>query len=147
LSSLTTNHKGAIAQSAVVHAAVLADIGVAKPFADERYDLIFDTGDRLLRVQCKWAVRRGDVVDVRCRTCRRARAGLVHRAYAPGQVDAFAAYCAELDPCYFLPFDVVAGRMAVGLRLAPTLNHQRLGINWAHDYEFERLDWSALKGP
>jgi len=147
LSDLTTNQKGAIAETAIIHAAVRAGIGVAKPFADERYDLIFDLRDRLLRVQWKWAVLRGDVVDIRCRTCRRAREGFVHRAYAPGEVDAFAAYCSDLDRCYFLPFEVVAGRVALYLRLAPTRNNQRLGVNWAHDFDFERLDWATLRGP
>jgi hypothetical protein len=70
LSELTTNQKGAIAETAIVHAAVLVGIGVAKPLADERYDLSFDLRDELVRVQCKWAVRRGDVVDIRCRQTR-----------------------------------------------------------------------------
>jgi hypothetical protein len=147
LSELTTNQKGLIAETAIAHAAALAGIGVAKPFGDERYDLIFDLRYRLVRVQCKWAGLRGHVVDVRCRTCRRGRGGLIHRGYAPGEVDAFAAYCRALDRCFYLPFDVVAGRIAVYLRLGPTRNNQRLGVNWADDFDFERLDWSALKGP
>lgn len=66
LSELTTDQKGAIAESAVVHAAIKLGIGVYRPaFEGGRYDLIFDLGARLLRVQCKWAVRQGEVVVVR----------------------------------------------------------------------------------
>jgi hypothetical protein len=41
---LTTDQKGAIAETAIVHTAIKLGIGVAKPIADERYDLIFDFG-------------------------------------------------------------------------------------------------------
>jgi hypothetical protein len=48
---LTTNQKGAIAEAAVALAAIKAGIVVARPLSEgRRYDLIFDTGDRLLRV-------------------------------------------------------------------------------------------------
>ena len=51
---LTTDQKGAVAETAVVHAATKLGIGVYKPVSDgERYDLIFDLGAELVRVQCK----------------------------------------------------------------------------------------------
>jgi PD-(D/E)XK endonuclease len=63
---LTTDQKGAIAETATVHAAVKLGIGVYKPISEGgRYDLSFDIGSRLLRVQCKWATRCGDVIAVR----------------------------------------------------------------------------------
>ncbi len=139
---LTTDQKGAIAEASISAAAIKLGIGVYKPlFEGGRYDLIFDTGN-LVRVQCKWAVRQGDVVVVRCYSCRRTRDGLVRRLYAADDVDAFAAYCAELDRCYFLPFERFDGRSQVLLRLAPTANNQAIGVNWARDYELGRLDLS-----
>ena len=60
---LTTDQKGAIAESAIVHAAIKLGVGVFKPLLDgERYDLIFDLRPRLIRVQCKWAMRNGEVI-------------------------------------------------------------------------------------
>jgi hypothetical protein len=51
---LSTDQKGAIAESAIAHAAIKLGIGVYRPLSDgERYDLIFDLGERLERVQCK----------------------------------------------------------------------------------------------
>ena len=42
----STDQKGAIAESAIVHAAIKLGIGVSKPLTDgDRYDLIFDFGD------------------------------------------------------------------------------------------------------
>jgi hypothetical protein len=88
---LTTDQKGAIAEAAIVAAAIEAGIGVARPFVDERYDLIFDLGTSLLR--CKWASRVGEVIAVRCYSARRSATGLIKRVYRPEDVDAFAIYC------------------------------------------------------
>jgi hypothetical protein len=52
----STDQKGAIAESAIVHAAIKLGLSVSKPLTDgDRYDLIFDLYPRLIRVQCKWA--------------------------------------------------------------------------------------------
>jgi PD-(D/E)XK endonuclease len=139
---LSTDQKGAIAETALIHAAAKLCIPVYAPISEgSRYDLIFDVGSKLLRVQCKWAVRLGDVVMIRCRTCRRTRAGIVHRSYTTDEIDLIAGYCAELDQCYVVPFANYFRRGAIHLRLEPTKNNQRQGILWARDFEFERLHW------
>jgi hypothetical protein len=103
---LTTDEKGSIAESEVVCASIRLGIGVWKPVrSGERCDLIFDVGGTLIRVQCKWAVRRGEVILVRCYSCRRTREGFVKHTYTRQEVDAIAAYCPDLDRCYFLPLD------------------------------------------
>jgi PD-(D/E)XK endonuclease len=100
---LTTDQKGAIAEAAIALAAIELGIGVSRPLGDERYDLVFDLGTRFLRVQCKWASREGEIVLVRSYSCRRTRDGLLRRPYSTDEIDAVAAYCAELDRCYLLP--------------------------------------------
>jgi hypothetical protein len=37
---------------------------------------------------------------------------------------------------HYLPFHVFNGQPNIQLRLAPTRNHQRTGINWAEAFEF-----------
>src|SRR3954452_11182223 len=112
-------------------------VHVYRPLAEGgRYDLILDLGGRLTRVQVKWADRNGDVVRIRCYRCRRTRDGIVKRAYNAGEIDAFAAYCLELDRCYFFPFEFLDGRTTLQLRLAPSRNNQRAGILRAEDFEF-----------
>ena len=137
---LTTDQKGAIAESAIIHEAIKLGIDVFKPLSDgERYDLIFDMHPRLLRVQCKWAVRRGEVVVVRCFSCHRRRNVMVRRRYTPEEVDAIAAYCADVNRCYLIPLDRLSSVSTVYLRLSPTRNNQRRGVVWADDFAFGRL--------
>jgi hypothetical protein len=144
---LTTDQKGAIAESAIVHAAVKLGIDVYKPLSDGgRSDLIFEVGSTLLRVQCKWAPRCGETVVIRCYSNRRAREGVRRRAYTAAEVDVIAAYCPQLDRCFFVPADRFDGHKQLMLRLSPSLNNQRTGVNWAEDFAFEaRL--RALVGP
>jgi hypothetical protein len=135
---LTTDQKGAAAETAIIHAATKLGIEVYQPVHEGgRYDLIFGLGSRLIRVQCKWASPNGDVLVVRCYSCRRAREGMRKRPYTPDEVDAIAAYSIDVDRCYFLPLSDIYRQTAIQLRLGPTANNQRLGINWATDYEFE----------
>ena len=117
---LTTDQKGAIAETAIVHSAVKLGIGVWSPHTVERSDLIFDLRDRLVRVQCKWANRYGDVIIVRCYSNTRTREGSRRGLYSATDVDAFAAYCAELDRCYFIPIQHMDGRSTLQLRLGAT---------------------------
>jgi hypothetical protein len=144
---LTTDQKGAVAELAIAHAAAALGVGVFRPLTDgERYDLIFDLRPRLLRVQCKWAARIGDVLVIRCRSCRRTREGLLHRGYTGDEIDAIAAFSAQLNRCYLISLDRFDGRSALQLRLGPARNNQQAGINWADDFGFEaRL--KALSGP
>jgi hypothetical protein len=136
LAELTTNQKGLVAETAIIHEAVKLGIVVARPLDDVPYDLILDFGTALVRVQCKWAVRKGDVVIVPTRRCRRGPEGFIHRGYELGEIDAVAAYCAELQKCYLLPLSMSVGRAAVQLRLRAPRNNQQRGINWARDFEF-----------
>jgi hypothetical protein len=136
LAMLTTNQKGFIAETAVIHECARLGVPVARPLDDQRYDLILDLGEKLLRVQCKWAARVGDVVVIRTRTCRRGREGLIHRYYGPEEIDAIAAFSPNPGRCYLLPHELSVERGAVQLRLEPTKNNQAAGIRWARDYEF-----------
>jgi len=145
---LSTDKKGAIAESAITLAAIELGIDVYRPlFEGGRYDLIFDVGSRLLRVQCKWAVRSGDVVVVRCYSSRRASEGMRVRKYTATEVDVIAAYCAAVGRCYVLLPQHFDGRRQFHLRLEPSRNNQRCGINWANDFLLESLPFAFDLGP
>jgi hypothetical protein len=133
---LTTDQKGAVAELAIARAAAELGIGVWGSYTVERYDLVFDLRPGLVRVQCKWATRRGDIIVVPCYANRRNRVGLLRTFYSSDEIDAFAAYCADTDRCYFLSLETFGGRSAIQLRLAPTKNNQQAGVNWAKDFEF-----------
>lgn len=133
---MTTNQKGSVAEVAIAAEAMKLGIGVWLPLSDhERYDLILAVGDRLVRTQCKYATRRGDVVVVPFRTARRAAEGIRRTLYTEAEIDAFAAYCPDIERCYFLPISDLAGMPSIALRLTAARNNQRARINWAKDYE------------
>lgn len=144
---LSTDQKGAIAETAIAHAAVKLGLGVSRPVNEgERYDLILDLHPRLIRLQVKWAPRHTDVVVVRCQSSRRTREGLIARKYSADDIDGLAAYCQELDRCFYLPIGLVAERRQVHLRLAPPINRQRAAILWAADFDFASVDWTTPDG-
>ena len=134
---LTTNQKGAIAETAIAHEALRLGFDVFRSYADARYDLIFDLHPRLVRVQCKWAAFQDGTVLVRLYSARRTAGGLTRRLYSSADIDAFAAYCPETGRCYSLDMERLAGRSQVILRTGSTRNNQQLGVNWASDYEFD----------
>ncbi len=138
---LSTDQKGAIAESAIVLAAAKLGIGVYLPFSDgERYDLIFDLRRSLVRVQCKWAPLQGDVVVVRAYSSRRTADGLRRRGYEADEIDAIAAYCPELDRCYYLPGARVArANLSFSFESHRAATTRQRGVNWAEDFAFERL--------
>jgi hypothetical protein len=145
---LTTNQKGAIAETAIVHAAARLGIGVSRPVHEGlRYDLVFDLGCRLLRIQCKTARLRGDVLSIPVHSARRTADGFVKRPYSWEEIDAIAAYAPELGRSYLLLIRDFNHRSYVQLRLKEARNNQRTSIHWASDYEFEALDLVAATGP
>jgi hypothetical protein len=132
-----TTLKGAIAEAAVAMEATKLGFVVLRPQTEgRRYDMVIDTGPRLLRVQCKWARRKGDVVIVDTSTRRLTPHGYVHTTYGVDEIEGVAAYCQDLDRCFYLPIEIVAGRRGFHLRLAPAANNQELAINWAAHHEF-----------
>jgi PD-(D/E)XK endonuclease len=133
---LTTNQKGALAETAIAHEAIKLGIGVYRPLGDERCDLIFDLRPRLMRVQCKWASRRGDVIVVQLYSSRRTADGLRRTYYSPTEIDAFAAYAPDTGSCYFVEFAQIGVIQALHLRLEPAKNNQSKGLRWAREFEF-----------
>ena len=133
----TSDQEGSIAETSIAAVGTRLGIDVYKPLSDgTRCDLIFDISGRLLRIQCKWAAKHGDILVIRCYRNRRTRDGLLRQYYTAEEVDAFAAYSLDLDRAYFLPFDRFSGHRQIQLRLAPSRNNQKAGINWAEDFEF-----------
>ena len=111
------------------------EITVCRPNLDARHDLIFDLGSRLLRVQCKWARLKGAVVAISCQGCYFSPGrGYVRSPYQAGEIDAVAGYCLELNECYLLPIQELAGKSQVHLRREAARNGQRAALHSASDY-------------
>jgi prevent-host-death family protein len=131
----TANQKGAVAEAKIAAAAIELGVHVLRPLSEHgRYDLIFDFGRRLLRVQCKWGNRKGDVVAVNVGGNYLSPNGYVRSTYDADEVDAIAIYCGALDECYLVPIERVEGQTTLHLRLAPAKNGQLAGLHFADEY-------------
>jgi prevent-host-death family protein len=136
---LSTNQKGGIAETAITAAAYKLDIPVLRPMVEHgRYDLAFEIGERILRVQCKWGGLHEDgaVVRVNLTSSWCTPTGYERRYYSVDEIDLLAVYCGDLDRCYLLPSTLAAGRRSIQLRVTPAKNGQRACLNHAVDFEF-----------
>lgn len=133
---VTTNDKGNVAELAIAKEAAELGLSVLAPLTEhERYDLVLGIGDRLLRVQCKWANCKGDVIAVHLASSRRGPNGYIRSNYSPAEVDAIGIYCGDLGRCFLVPIEVIAGQWTMQLRLAPPRNGQRAALHFANEYD------------
>lgn len=93
---MNSNVKGAVAEQAIVLAAVELGVPVLRPISEHgRSDLALEIGDRLWRVQCKWGRLNHDrtVVIVQLLTSRCTPRGYFRAHYTEQQIDLLAVYC------------------------------------------------------
>jgi prevent-host-death family protein len=136
---MDSNRRGAIAEMKIATAATELGLPVLQPMTEHgRYDLAFEVGGRLLRVQCKWASldEAAGVIRVSLQGSWLSPNGYVRSSYSEAEIDLVAVYCGDLDRCYLLPSALVAGRRAIYLRVSPPRNAQRACVNVASDFEF-----------
>lgn len=137
---LDNNMKGNIAEQAIILEAIKLGVPHLLPVGEHsRYDLGFDLGGRIWRVQCKWGSLSADrcVVKVHLTRNRYTANGAVRATYRENEVDFFGVYCDELRRCFLIPASLGCGRNAIWLRLTPARNNQRSCINLADDFDFE----------
>jgi PD-(D/E)XK endonuclease len=114
---LSSNRKGAIAETKIAAAATELDVPVLRPITEHaRYDLAFEIGDEILRVQCKWGAldKDGALIKVGLRSSWCTPTGYEQRQYNADEIDLVAVYCGDLDRCYLLPHELAIGRAAYG---------------------------------
>jgi PD-(D/E)XK endonuclease len=122
----STAQKGELAQLRVLQRAVEKGWIASRPTHDCRYDLVLDDGERLLRVQVKYAGRqpwdcRGVVsLDF-------TKGGRRNRTYLDNEIDAVVVYVAPADVLVWLGPEHFHHRRAIHLRYAPTLSGQKAG--------------------
>jgi hypothetical protein len=111
------------------------------PFGENtRYDLIADTGERLLRVQCKSGrLRKGAIVFKACSSyAHHPNPRIVSRSYGD-EVDCFAVFCPATAGVYLIPIDDLPNRWEATLRVDPPRNRQRAGIRQARDFQIAEV--------
>jgi hypothetical protein len=110
-------------------ALVRAGKEVLVPFGGHRrYDLAYEEGGRLIKVQCKSGRERSGAITFRTYSVGRGPA----KDYR-GDVDVFGVYCHDRGEVYLVPVKDVPFR-AAHLRLSPARNGQESGVRWAAGY-------------
>ena len=116
---------------------VKLDLKVLVPFGiNHRYDLVVDTGDQFLRIQCKTGKLKDGVVAFNSKSVH-AHRGKVDRPYTSEEIDVFAVYCPQNDCLYWVPIEDVEGMNRPFLRVEPAKNGQVKDIRWAYEYELQ----------
>jgi hypothetical protein len=132
-----TSHIGEISRTQIIAALTLQGKTVLLPLDDhQRYDLVIDDGEKLLRVQCKTGrLIHGAVVFNPCTIDSRGKeGGCVRKAYGEKEIDLFAVYCPDNRRCYLVPV-TTTGRTGCSLRVEAPRNGQKTRIRWAEIYQ------------
>jgi hypothetical protein len=127
---------GNVSEGVILGAYLAAGFVVSLPFGTgASYDLVVDTGSRLLKIQVKTAWLSGGCVVYKSQR-RQPGSGLTRRPYRTGEVDYFAVYCPANGAMYAVPAENhgCEGR----LRFVPVRNGQKKFVRWAADYVWER---------
>lgn len=127
---MTPSEIGERSEAAVLAALVCAGKHVLLPFGEQRrYDLAYEEGGRLVKVQCKTGWLRKGAIEFRTQSMVRGSI----RDYR-ADVDLFAVYSHDLRSVYLVPVDDVPFKSRANLRLSPPKNGQQSKIRWASDY-------------
>ena len=104
--TLSSKELGDLGELAFVLAATSKGLPVAKPFGDcRRYDLIVDSGRRLLRIQVKSAFSRSNRGSYQVQASRHTAP--TRLPYSADEIDFVAAYIAPRDIWYLVPVGVL----------------------------------------
>lgn len=114
-------------------------VAVSTPWGDdEPYDLIADINGKLYRIQVKAARTRSNGESFSFNSTRnvyQSPGRYKHVTYKKGETDYFATVWD--GKVYLVPAEEC--RQEKQLRIAPTRNGQRNYVNWAHEYELEKV--------
>jgi hypothetical protein len=121
-------------EAAILSELVRRGYSVLLPFGvNQRYDLMLDLGERLVRAQCKTGRRRGGCIEFSTVSVRSNTKGWSTRNYV-GEADLFLVSWPENGRIYAVPVGEAHGTRFY-LRVEPPANGQRHGVRFARDYE------------
>lgn len=123
---LSTAQKGELAVLRALQRALEKGWTASRPTHDCRYDLVLDDGQRLYRVQVKYAGRRASHC-LGAVSLDFTKGGRRDRTYLQHEIDAILAYVAPADTVVWLGPKYFHERRNIQLRYAPTRSGQKNG--------------------
>lgn len=132
---VTTNYKGFVAETKAIARATELGYNVSRPIMNARYDFILDDGEKLIRVQVKYA----DAQPSNCSGSVVVKLGYENRTggvytYKVAEVDALVVYVPKIDKLCIFPPSMFAGRYRMQLRYIDSKSNQKKGIIFTRDY-------------
>jgi len=132
----TSNWKGQLAVSKAEIRAFELGFVPCRPLFDNRYDMIVDDGEKLWRVQVKYANGKPSNTDgsVVVKLAYETRQRRCIYTYSDTEVDALVVYIPKIDRLCWFPCSVFVGKKVLCVRIEPPLNRQKSRIYLASDY-------------
>ena len=134
----TNTQHGLIAQNKAELRAIEKGYIISKPITECcRYDMILDAGEKLERIQVKYAgskpghnIKGSATVDFRKKSIN----GKMRNGYYENEIDAILVYIPDIDKICYFPINFIAGKTSLTIRYDKTKNSQVKGIIFADDY-------------
>ena len=130
---------GEIVEAKVMTDLLACGVAVATPWGDdEAYDLVADINGKFVRIQVKASRTRsnGDAFSFSCTRNKYFKNGKwLHQQYEEGETDYFATSWGCKS--YMIPASECGQEKQ--LRIREPKNNMKKYINWAKDYELERV--------
>lgn len=134
---LNSKEKGNLTELQCITAVYEIGYKVAIPYGENsRYDFILDTGERLLKIQCKTSHSDDkDKFKFSCRSTRVNAHGNISKGYSKDEIDYFATF--YNGKCYLVPIEECGAQKI--LRYCYPSNGQKKGISLAENYELKKV--------
>lgn len=130
---MNTKAIGNISEAMVLAALVRTGKNVLIPWGDNlRYDMAYDDGGKLIRIQCKTAQDLGNGSITFPTASSSVHRGGRRKNYR-GQIEFFGVYSPLTREVYLVPVDDV-GISHATLRIELSVNNQIRKVRWAKDY-------------
>ena len=130
-----THQKGEIAQIKVMLRAMEKGVALSKPLIESRYDFILDDGQKLERVQVKYAngkcLNSQGSVKIHLKSWEGRK---MRRRYSASEVDALLVYVPLMNEVLRFEADIFCERDSFIVRIEPAKNGQTKGILNAKDF-------------
>jgi len=128
--------KGDIAELKVIEWCLQNDYIPLTPFGGAnrcRYDIAYDTGEKIIRVQVKCRSLYKDKLVIQLSKQQNGRSGLTLR-YSEDEFDKLIVYCPDTNSLYDIPYELFGEQSLLTFRVTPTKNNQQIGVNMLNDY-------------
>ena len=98
-----------------------------------RYDMAYDTGEKIIRVQVKCRSLYQDKLTIQIVKQQNGRPGMTLK-YTEDEFDQLIVYCPDTNSLYEIPFELFGEQNQVAFRTTAPKNNQQSGVKMLDDY-------------